>query len=235
MNEQQFERLLSSLDRTKWTEVISTFIVVFSFVLAVISLWYAKTQLVFAKGQLDEARHLMKADHVRSQRKLAMDMCSNWSNFTSPETASVTRLIEKMTPGQCGALANLDKLSIDIGHIRFPHYKNLAPDTKIDFTFPITALVGANGTNKSSILRALQGAPGMNNLGVFWFSTSVDPIQETGSERSAFIYGYHHASAKKLVEVLKTRVRKLADSDYWEPSRRIAKYGMDDFPRRAAR
>jgi hypothetical protein len=44
-----------------------------------------------------------------------------------------------------------------ISHIRFPHYKNLAPDLKIDFDFPITALVGPNGTNKSSILRAIQG------------------------------------------------------------------------------
>lgn len=36
-------------------------------------------------------------------------------------------------------------------------YKNISPLTKIDFSFPITALVGANGTNKSSILKALYG------------------------------------------------------------------------------
>jgi predicted ATPase len=127
-------------------------------------------------------------------------------------------------------LLSKDKMEPFIRHIRFPRYKNLVPDTKIDFSSPITALVGANGTNKSSILRALQGAPGMNNLGMFWFSTSVDPIEETGGERNAFIYGYHHASAGKLVEVLKTRVKKQSDPDYWEPSRRLAKYGMDDFP-----
>jgi hypothetical protein len=121
-------------------------IVVFSFVLAVISLWYAKTQLVFAKGQLDEARHLMKADHVRSQRKLAMDMCSNWSNFTSPETASVTRLIEKMTPEQCGALANLDKLSINTEHkhhllsilqLRFPDVEDQLEKQKLGTVYEI--------------------------------------------------------------------------------------------------
>jgi transposase len=72
-----------------------------------------------------------------------------------------------------------------ISHIRFPHYKNLAPDLKIDFDFPITALVGPNGTNKSSILRAIQGSPGNENLGVYWFSTSTDPIAETGA-RNAF-------------------------------------------------
>src|SRR5216684_4039754 len=98
------------------------------------------------------------------------------------------------------------KLEPYISYIRFPHYKNLAPDLRIDFGFPITALVGVNGTNKSSILRAIQGAPGNENLGVYWFSTSTDPIAETGA-RNAFIYGYHHEGAAKTVEVLKTRVK----------------------------
>jgi len=117
------------------------------------------------------------------------------------------------------------KLEPYISYIRFPHYKNLAPDLRIDFGFPITALVGVNGTNKSSILRAIQGAPGNENLGVYWFSTSTDPIAETGA-RNAFIYGYHHEGAAKTVEVLKTRVKKEEDPDYWEPSRGIASYGM---------
>jgi predicted ATPase len=115
-----------------------------------------------------------------------------------------------------------------ISHIRFPHYKNLAPDLKIDFDFPITALVGPNGTNKSSILRAIQGSPGNENLGVYWFSTSTDPIDETGA-RNAFIYGYHHVGAGKVVEVLKLRIKKDEDSDYWEPSRALTSYGMAKF------
>lgn len=115
-----------------------------------------------------------------------------------------------------------------ISHIRFPHYKNLAPDLKIDFDFPITALVGPNGTNKSSILRAIQGSPGNENLGVYWFSTSTDPIAETGA-RNAFIYGYHHPGADKVVEVLKLRIKKDEDPDYWEPSRAITSYGMTRF------
>jgi predicted ATPase len=115
-----------------------------------------------------------------------------------------------------------------ISHIRFPHYKNLAPDLKIDFDFPITALVGPNGTNKSSILRAIQGSPGNENLGVYWFSTSTDPIDETGA-RNAFIYGYHHAGAGKVVEVLKLRIKKDEDPDYWEPSRALTSYGMAKF------
>lgn len=124
-----------------------------------------------------------------------------------------------------GLLAS-KKLEPFIGHIRFPQYKNLAFNTKIDFSYPITALVGANGTNKSSILRALYGAPENNNLGNFWFSTSIDPIEETGKRPSCFIYGYWSASEQKVVEVIKTRIKKDEDPDYWEPSRPLLSYQM---------
>lgn len=117
-----------------------------------------------------------------------------------------------------------------IQHIRFPHYKNLSPDTRIEFTYPITALVGANGTNKSSVIRALFGAPGRNNLGNYWFSTSIDPIIETGDARNCFIYGYWNNTENNTVEVLKTRIRKEDDPDYWEPSRPIIKYAMAEMP-----
>lgn len=118
-----------------------------------------------------------------------------------------------------------------IDHIRFPQYKNLAPNTKIEFTYPITALVGANGTNKSSILRALYGAPENNNLGNFWFSTSTDPIEETGERASCFIYGYWNNAAQCVVEVIKTRIKKEEDPDYWEPSRPLILYGMQPPPK----
>jgi predicted ATPase len=121
-----------------------------------------------------------------------------------------------------------------IGHIRFPQYKNLASNTKIDFSYPITALVGANGTNKSSILRALYGAPENNNLGNFWFSTSIDPIKETGNRASCFIYGYWNASEQKIVEVIKTRIKKEEDPDYWEPSRPLLSYEMAPPPKLSA-
>lgn len=122
------------------------------------------------------------------------------------------------------------KLEPYIRHIRFPQYKNLAADTRIDFAYPITALVGANGTNKSSILRAIWGAPGFNNLGNFWFSTSTDPIKETGGRPSCFIYGRWDVTSQQVVEVLKTRVSNEENADYWEPSRPIAIYDMDRIP-----
>ena len=122
------------------------------------------------------------------------------------------------------------KLEPFIRHIRFPRYKNLTPNTRIDFTYPITAFVGPNGTNKSSVIRALFGSPGQNNLGNYWFSTSIDPIKETGDERNCFIYGYWNAHAGKTVEVLKTRIHKENDPDYWEPSRPVLKYEMEEMP-----
>ena len=122
------------------------------------------------------------------------------------------------------------KLEPYIRHIRFPQYKNLATDTRVDFSYPITALVGANGTNKSSILRAIWGAPGYNNLGNFWFSTSTDPIEETGERPSCFIYGHWNAAAKQVVEVIKTRSYKEEDPDYWEPSRPLIGYDMSKMP-----
>lgn len=127
-------------------------------------------------------------------------------------------------------LLDLKHLEPYIRHIRFPQYKNVTPFTQIDFTFPITALVGANGTNKSSILRALYGAPGNNNLGNYWFSTEIDPIVEGDDFPNCFVYGYLNGYCGSIVEVVKTRVQKEQDPDYWEPSRPIRRYRMDAMP-----
>lgn len=123
-----------------------------------------------------------------------------------------------------------------ICHIRFPRYRNLEPDFRLDFSHPITALVGENGTNKSSILRALYGAPADNSPGTFWFSTSLDPIEEDGQAPNCFIYGYVNQTAGEVVEVLKTRLKydktdAGKNPDYWEPSRPIIKYGMSRPPK----
>jgi predicted ATPase len=112
-----------------------------------------------------------------------------------------------------------------IRHIRFPFYKNLVENSRIDFQYPITAFVGQNGTNKSSVLRALYGSPDTYSLGNMWFSTNVDEIKDEG--RSCFIYGYYDEVSQKTVEVLKTRILKKNDPDYWEPARPQKKYGMD--------
>jgi hypothetical protein len=97
---QQFEQLIGVLREARFAEVASLVILALGFVVAVASLLYARTQLL--------------ADHRRSQRQLALEMCSSWSSFTSPETSSVNRLVEKMTPDQCESVANLTQLVIDV-------------------------------------------------------------------------------------------------------------------------
>lgn len=124
----------------------------------------------------------------------------------------------------------LDHESIEpfIRHIRFPFYKNLTEGSRIDFQYPITALVGQNGTNKSSVLRALYGSPNNYSLGNLWFSTDVDVIQDGG--RSRFIYGYNDKATAETVEVIKSRISKGSDPDYWEPSRPLISDGMKAVP-----
>lgn len=119
-----------------------------------------------------------------------------------------------------------------ITHIRFPKYKNLKQDTQIDFSFPVTVIVGPNGTNKSSIIRALYGCPGSNNVGNFWFSSHIDPINESNSDggRNSFIYGFHNRYFNKNIEVIKTRIKRDDDPDYWEPSRPLTTLGMESMP-----
>lgn len=110
-----------------------------------------------------------------------------------------------------------------ITHIRFPRYKNIADGMRIDFTFPVTALVGSNGSGKTSVLNALYGAPARKSTGQYWFSTKVDPIDEGEGSPSRFIYGHYNAALKAVVETRKARVRKFRggklDPNYWEPTK----------------
>lgn len=133
-----------------------------------------------------------------------------------------------------------------IRSITFPRFKNIEPNSTIEFTYPITAIVGGNGSNKTSILRALEGAPAGMSIGLKWFTTNVDfrlsSSTETDSyesssrgnrsenlsdgERQCFFYRYQLPSGN-LAEVLKARIKKNNDPDYWEPSRPVEKYKME--------
>jgi predicted ATPase len=114
-----------------------------------------------------------------------------------------------------------------IRYIRFPFYKILKKNTKINFDFPLVVLVGENGTNKTSILHALFGCPKNKNLGTYWFETKVDIINN--KNRNCFIYGCKHPKSGEIIEFLKSRVNKKANPDYWEPSRPLITHGMDRF------
>ena len=121
-------------------------------------------------------------------------------------------------------LKNRGVFSNYINYIRFPYYRNLKYDTKIDFEFPLTVFVGPNGSGKSSCLQALYGAPGDNSTGDFWFETKVDRILEHGTKRDCFIYSFFSQDANRDVEIRKSRIRKKdkrknENPDYWEPTR----------------
>ncbi|WP_316575620.1 ATP-binding protein [Nocardia canadensis] len=131
-----------------------------------------------------------------------------------------------------------------IEEIRFPMYKALAADLTLNFPWPITALIGPNGTNKSSILRALSSAPEGRSLAEFWFSTEVDDIDAGGRGRAShrFIYKYVFDNSGTRAECRKYRGNKpyrskvpakltgKRDPDYWEPTKRVDVDNMADVP-----
>ncbi|MFG1607438.1 ATP-dependent endonuclease [Actinoplanes sp. NPDC049265] len=126
--------------------------------------------------------------------------------------------------GDLAKMLAANQLEPFIRHIRFPHFRGLRDGTHVDFEHPVTALVGPNGTNKTAILRALQGAPENTNLGQYWFSTNLDPI--IPEDRHRFIYGYLAQSVGEVVEVVKSRIAREGDPDYFEPARPILQDGM---------
>lgn len=111
-----------------------------------------------------------------------------------------------------------------IEYIRFPFFRNLETDTKITFDFPITFLVGKNGGGKSSTLQSLYGCPKGYSLGDYWFTTELDPIKEFDKNRNCFIYGYKDGNETN--EVIKQRIHRNNDPDYWETAKPIVGYGM---------
>lgn len=80
-------------------------------------------------------------------------------------------------------------------------------NTKINFSYPLTVLVGRNGSGKSSVLHALYGAPENKSCADFWFSTEVDPIRES-DEPNRFFYGYREDKKSEIKEVMKRRIRR---------------------------
>lgn len=108
-----------------------------------------------------------------------------------------------------------------IEYIRFPNFKNLEKNTKIDFDYPLTFFVGKNGGGKSSTLQSLYGAPSGKSLGDYWFETDLDPINDLKENRNCFIYSVNGC------EIIKQRAPRKDNLDYWESARPVAKYGMN--------
>lgn len=139
--------------------------------------------------------------------------------------------------GKFGGKKRFEHFKDYIIDIHFPFYKGLVSNAKIEFKFPLTVLVGENGCGKSSVLQALENVSAGKSLSQRWFSTSVDPIPENA--RPCFWYSYYSPEAKRIVQILNTRIKKTfqddsENPDYWEPSRPVAKYGMERFDKKFA-
>ncbi|WP_192830999.1 ATP-binding protein [Mycobacterium sp. UM_Kg27] len=140
---------------------------------------------------------------------------------------------------------NSDQFLPYIDEIRFPMYKSLVDDLTLPLNWPIIALVGPNGTNKSSILQAISAAPEGRSLAEFWFSTEVDDIDRgpRGKATHRFVYRYRFDRSGVSAECRKYRGSKkyrsaevpkaLAgrrDPDYWEPTKRVTSDRMALLP-----
>ncbi|PZF73939.1 ATP-dependent nuclease [Taibaiella soli] len=114
-----------------------------------------------------------------------------------------------------------------IDFIRFPFYRNLEIDTIINFDFPLTVFIGQNGCGKSSCLHALYGAPRGKTPYEFWFDTSVDPVEyfDDQKKRHSFWYVFKNERGESN-EVVKARIRRNNDPNYWETSRPLVWAGM---------
>ncbi len=114
-----------------------------------------------------------------------------------------------------------------INFIRFPFYRNLDLDTLINFDFPLTVFIGQNGCGKSSCLHALYGMPQGKTPYEFWFDTKVDPITYYDDQKKRHSFWYSFKDERNIVrEVIKARIQRSGDPNYWETSRPLAWAGM---------
>lgn len=117
-----------------------------------------------------------------------------------------------------------------IKYVCFPHFKNMELGARIEFNYPITAIVGPNGSNKSSILRALQGAAEGQDVGKYWFETALDPIEMNENGRQRYYYGYTlpHGSIAEVLQIRVNRTGRL--DDYFETDNPRPTDGMHPMP-----
>lgn len=114
-----------------------------------------------------------------------------------------------------------------IDFIQFPFYRNLELNTKINFGFPLTVFIGQNGCGKSSCLHALYGAPRRTTPYEFWFDTSVDPVEYYDDQKKRHSFWYRFKGDDNTYkEVVKARIRRNSDPNYWETSRPLVWAGM---------
>ncbi|MBD1997828.1 AAA family ATPase [Leptolyngbya sp. FACHB-541] len=111
--------------------------------------------------------------------------------------------------------------------LRFPNYRNLRFDSELSFDFPITVLLGRNGTNKSSVLHALYGSPLGQTIADFWFETELDAIPSERNGRKQSVVHRYRKNNGDIVECIKARApRGSKDPDYWEAVKHSKVYNL---------
>jgi predicted ATP-dependent endonuclease of OLD family len=114
-----------------------------------------------------------------------------------------------------------------IDFIQFPFFRNIEVNTRITFEFPLTVFIGQNGCGKSSCLHAIYGAPQNNTPGEFWFETKLDPVEYYDDQKKRHSFWYSYADdAGVQREVIKARIRREGNPNYWETSRPLSWAGM---------
>lgn len=125
-------------------------------------------------------------------------------------------------------LKNHNQIHNYIDFIQFPYYRNVEINTRVDFDFPLTVFIGQNGCGKSSALHALWGSTYGNTPYRFWFDTKIDPIEYYDDEkrRHSFWYSFRDVQGNQK-EVVKARIKRNNDPNYWETSRPLTWAGMN--------
>lgn len=106
-----------------------------------------------------------------------------------------------------------------IKDISFWNYKNVSNGAKLEFNFPVSLIIGPNGTNKTSILRALQGSVAGDSLSNYWFDSKLDLIPSDTKKRPKYVYSYSlpiSGKEEKYAQVMYQRIYKKNRDDYFE-------------------
>ncbi|HGN1201459.1 ATP-dependent nuclease [Providencia rettgeri] len=126
---------------------------------------------------------------------------------------------------------NSPKIEPFIRKLVFTNFKNIKSGQQLNFDYPITVLVGQNGTNKTSALVALFGSVNGVSPAGYWFTTPLDSVmknKETGDLYQSYFYTYNEGKyTAEVFMVNNQRTDKNRTIDYWETARPQKQYGMN--------
>lgn len=117
-----------------------------------------------------------------------------------------------------------------IKFIEFSSFKNFDEKSRITFNHPITVLVGGNGTNKSSILKALESCCPDKIISNRWFSTDVDAISHDPVPQFWYAHDIRKAGEIQEAQILISKYKREGNPDYWEKSKPLVGIGMSRIP-----